>query len=95
MFETHVSRRYKYVLHIFDCIQPQLTAMKPFDLTELDWTAELWIAVHDDDEQNARLARHVWEDNGLDVPEKFLEGLQMYLGKQTANMRRTLLISVT
>ena len=53
---------------------------QPFDLTDLDWSPELWIACHDDDEQNARLARHAWEDNGLDVPEKFLDSLLDFLG---------------
>ena len=37
--------------------------------------------MHDDDEQNARLANHVWEDNGLDVPEDYLEHLLPFLGK--------------
>jgi hypothetical protein len=49
-------------------------------LTDLDWSPQLWIACHDDDEQNARLANHVWEDNGLDVPENFLDKLMNYLG---------------
>jgi hypothetical protein len=47
----------------------------------MDWLPELWIACHDDDEQNARLARHAWEDNGLDVPEKFLDSLLDFLGE--------------
>lgn len=46
----------------------------------MDWSPELWIACHDDDEQNARLAIHVWEDNGLDVPETYLQDLLPYLG---------------
>lgn len=54
--------------------------MQPFDLTDFDWSSELWIASHDDDEQNARLAEHVWEDNGLDVPESYLEHLLPFLG---------------
>lgn len=53
---------------------------QPFDLIDLDWSPELWIASHDDDEQNARLAQHVWDDNGLDVPEKYLEDLLPFLG---------------
>jgi hypothetical protein len=57
-----------------------LTLAKPFDLTDLDWSPELWIASHDDDEQNARLAEHLWEDNGMDVPEGFLKDLISYLG---------------
>jgi hypothetical protein len=53
---------------------------QPFDLTDLDWSPALWIACHDDDEQNARLARRSWEDNGLDVPESFLPELLRFLG---------------
>jgi len=53
---------------------------QPFDLTDMDWSPELLIASHDDDEQNARLARHVWDDNGLDVPEAFLADLLNFLG---------------
>ena len=55
--------------------------MQPFDLTDLDWSPELWIAIHDNDEQNARLAQHVWEDNGLDVPEPYLQHLLSFLGR--------------
>jgi len=59
-----------------------LTISQPFDLTDFDWSPQLWIACHDDDEQNARLAHHVWEDNGLDVPEDFFDKLMGYLGTQ-------------
>lgn len=58
-----------------------LQALQPFDLTDLDWSPELWIACHDDDEQNVRLAEHLWEDNGLDVSENFLEELLPFFGK--------------
>lgn len=50
------------------------------DITELDYSEELWIAMHDDDEQNAALASHLWEDNGLDIPETYLSSLLNYLG---------------
>jgi hypothetical protein len=48
----------------------------------MDWSAELWVACHDEDEQNARLAHHLWEDNGLDVPETFLDDLLPFLGSR-------------
>jgi hypothetical protein len=47
----------------------------------MDYSEELWIASHDQDEQNASLATHIWEDNGLDVPEGYLEPLLGYLGE--------------
>jgi hypothetical protein len=49
-------------------------------LTDLDYSEELWIALHDSDEQNANLANHLWEDNGLDIPETYLSSLLKYLG---------------
>ncbi|KAI9068620.1 ARM repeat-containing protein [Trametes sanguinea] len=64
-----------------------LQALQPFDLTELDWSPELWIACHDEDEQNARLANHIWEDNGLDVPEGFLTDLLPFLEHENAYVR--------
>ncbi|KAG6844943.1 hypothetical protein H0H87_002276 [Tephrocybe sp. NHM501043] len=64
-----------------------LQTLQPFDLTDLDWSPELLIACHDEDEQNARLARHLWEDNGLDVPEQFLDALLEYLGHNNAYVR--------
>ncbi len=60
---------------------------QPFDLTDFDWSPELWIAYHDEDEQNARLATHIWEDNGLDVPETFLQDLLPYLGRSNSTPR--------
>ncbi|KAI5995298.1 armadillo-type protein [Pisolithus orientalis] len=64
-----------------------LQAIQPLDLTDFDWSPELWIACHDEDEQNARLANHVWEDNGLDVPEDFLGQLLPFLGHVNAYAR--------
>jgi hypothetical protein len=48
---------------------------KPFDLTDFDWSPALLVACHDSDTQNARLARHIWDDNGLDVVESYMEPL--------------------
>lgn len=47
----------------------------------MDYSVELWIATHDTDEQNANLALHLWEDNGLDIPEDYLSDLLTYLGE--------------
>ncbi|KAF8883249.1 armadillo-type protein [Infundibulicybe gibba] len=64
-----------------------LQTLQPFDLTDLDWSPELWVACHDDDEQNARLARHIWDDNGLDIPEQFLPQLIDFLAHENAYVR--------
>ncbi|TFK45118.1 armadillo-type protein [Crucibulum laeve] len=71
-----------------------LQAIQPFDLTDLDWSPELWIACHDSDEQNARLARHAWDDNGLDVPESFLARLIEYLGHDHAYVRSSVAAAI-
>jgi hypothetical protein len=39
------------------------------------------VACHDTDAQNARLARHIWDDNGLDVVEVYAPALLKFLGK--------------
>ncbi|KAJ7224326.1 armadillo-type protein [Mycena pura] len=65
-----------------------LQALQPFDLTDFDWSPELWVACHEEDEQNGRLARHVWDDNGLDVPDTFLTQLLPLLGHENAYVRR-------
>ncbi|THG98438.1 hypothetical protein EW026_g3754 [Hermanssonia centrifuga] len=64
-----------------------LQTLQPFDLTDLDWSPELWIAFHDEDEQNSRLAGHLWEDNGLDVPQTFLPDLLNYLAHENSYVR--------
>ncbi|KAL4249154.1 TOG domain-containing protein [Abortiporus biennis] len=64
-----------------------LQTLQPFDLTDLDWSPELWIACHDPDGQNARLATNLWEDNGLDVPQAFLQDLLPYLEHGNAYVR--------
>ncbi|KAF7309756.1 TOG domain-containing protein [Mycena indigotica] len=65
-----------------------LQTLQPFDLTDLDWSPELWAACHDEDEQNTRLARHIWDDNGLDIPESFLPELLAMLGHDNVYVRR-------
>jgi hypothetical protein len=58
---------------------------QPLDLTEFDWVPELLVACHESDAQNARLARHIWEDNGLDVPDAYAPTLLKFLGKSDLN----------
>lgn len=64
-----------------------LQALQPVDLTELNYSEELFIATHDNDETNAALAEHLWEDNGLDVPETYLDSLIRYLAHSSAAVR--------
>ena len=41
------------------------------DLTDLDYSKEIWLACHDGDEENVELASAIWDENGL-VPEEAL-----------------------
>nr|ODN81184.1 50S small subunit ribosomal protein L19 [Cryptococcus depauperatus CBS 7841] len=64
-----------------------LQALRPVDITDLDYLEELWIVMHDEDEQNATLASHIWEDNGIDLPENYLQSLLGYLCHDSAAVR--------
>lgn len=58
-----------------------LQALQPFDLTDVEWSPEVFIACHDDDEQNGRLARQLCDENGLEVPEGYIITLIPLLGE--------------
>ncbi|KAG1762385.1 armadillo-type protein [Suillus occidentalis] len=58
-----------------------LQAIQPFDLTDLDWSPQLWVACHDDDEQNARLSNHTFLDKLLN----YLEHDNAYVRTSTAS----------
>ncbi|SNX84044.1 related to translation activator GCN1 [Melanopsichium pennsylvanicum] len=64
-----------------------LQAIQPLDLTDLEFPVELWLAYHDEDEENARLAEKAWEENGLDVPETFADPLIALLEHKNAYVR--------
>lgn len=66
-----------------------LQAIQSLDLSELEYSPELWLACHDPlDAENGRLAVKAWEDNGLDVPEDFGPTLISYLEDNRAYVRR-------
>lgn len=72
-------------MHAGDCpkycvARRKAQIIQSLDLTELDWSPELWISCYDGDNQNTRIAKHIWEDNGLDVPETFFDVLRPFLG---------------
>lgn len=88
MFETLLSRHCRFVrpstnLRTTSHRADFLIAFRsqPLDLTDFDYSSEIWIAVHDEDPQNARLASGIWEDNGLDVPDTFIPKLLPFVGQ--------------
>jgi hypothetical protein len=56
-----------------------LQALQPLDLTDIDFCVPLWLACHDEDEENRRLAMKAWEENGLDVPVDYVRDLLVML----------------
>lgn len=58
-----------------------LQALQPFDLTDIEWSPEVFVACHDDDEQNGRLARQLYDENSLGIPEEYISSLIPFLGK--------------
>ncbi|KAN0062681.1 translational activator of GCN4 [Thecaphora frezii] len=66
-----------------------LQALQPLDLTDFEFPAELWLACHDDDENNARLAEKAWEENALDVPADFAATLVPLLEHKNAYVRQS------
>ena len=60
-----------------------LQALQPFDLTDVEWSPELFIACHDDDVQNGRLARQLCDENDLEIPEKYISSLIPLLGEDS------------
>ena len=44
------------------------------DLTHLDFCEEIWLACHDDIQENVALATSIWEENGLETAQDTAEG---------------------
>lgn len=80
MFELPVCRRCRWACILKPTIRVNL-GFQSFDLTERECIPALWIACHDDDAQNANLARQLWVGNALDVPEDVVSQLMPFLGK--------------
>ncbi|KAL1746112.1 armadillo-type protein [Schizophyllum fasciatum] len=57
--------------------------VSPFDASLVgdNWSPALWLACHDEeDEKNVDLARGIWEDNGLDVPDAGEAWINVHVG---------------
>ncbi|KAI0142174.1 armadillo-type protein [Pestalotiopsis sp. NC0098] len=58
------------------------------DLSELEFSNEIWLACHDDSEENAEIGKEIWEENEFklsqDVPFKMLP----YVESQDHQLRR-------
>ncbi|KAF5576570.1 translational activator GCN1 [Fusarium pseudoanthophilum] len=58
------------------------------DMSELSYSNEIWIAAHDDEEENQDLGREIWEESGFEVtPEVPLQMLP-FLESKDGQLRR-------
>lgn len=58
------------------------------ELTDREFYEEIWLACHDDDEDNANTAHEIWEENGLKVTSDAAVKCLPYLESKDAQLRR-------
>jgi hypothetical protein len=57
------------------------------DLTDLNFSDKLWLACHDETEENVELAKAIWEENGLEVQDDTAIKMIPYLEFQDKQLR--------
>ena len=78
------------------CIVPQATVRTAvlqavrveIDLTDLDFCEEIWLACHDDVEENAELGLAIWDENALETGGKDAIKVMPYLASTDKQLRR-------
>ncbi|KAI8639859.1 armadillo-type protein [Parasitella parasitica] len=65
-----------------------LHGLEFLDLTDLDYSPQLWVACHDENESNAKLAKQQWEDNAMDIDEDFRDQLLAYVVSDSNYVRQ-------
>ncbi|KAJ3555823.1 hypothetical protein NPX13_g10278 [Xylaria arbuscula] len=58
------------------------------DLSEIDFSEELWISCHDDVEENRDIGQEIWEESGFEVSEETTAKMLPYLESKDAQLRR-------
>ncbi|ONH69770.1 Translational activator GCN1 [Cyberlindnera fabianii] len=58
-----------------------------FDLSELTFSNEIWIACHDNESTNAELAAAIWEENGFTLTEEDVKSFYHYLDHTDSGIR--------
>ena len=58
------------------------------DLTDFDFSEEIWIACHDDFEENVDLGHAIWQENALEVDPTHAFKLVPYLASKDRQLRR-------
>ncbi len=58
------------------------------DMSELSTSEEVWLACHDDVEENVELGREIWEESGFQVTADLPHKMLPYLQSKDAQLRR-------
>ncbi|KAI1811390.1 ARM repeat-containing protein [Poronia punctata] len=58
------------------------------DMSDQQFSEELWIACHDDVPENQELGQEIWDENGFQVPKEAAVRLLPYLKSNDAQLRR-------
>ncbi|KAL8708395.1 MAG: hypothetical protein Q9220_006685 [cf. Caloplaca sp. 1 TL-2023] len=58
------------------------------DLTGIDFSEEIWLAAHDDDEDKVELAQAIWHENALEALPTDAPKIVPYLSSKDAPLRR-------
>lgn len=58
------------------------------DMSEVGFCSEVWLAAHDDEEENQDLGREIWEESGAALDEAVPMKMIPYLSSQDAQLRR-------
>ena len=58
------------------------------DLTDLDFSDEIWLACHDDIEENVGLGEDIWEENALEAAGQDVLKLMSYLESSDQQLQR-------
>ena len=58
------------------------------DMSEMDFSEEIWLACHDDMEENVELGREIWEESGFEVSAESAFLMLPYLENPDKQLRR-------
>ena len=58
------------------------------DLTEANYCEEIWLACHDDMDENVELGHLIWQENGLETEPENVFTMVPYLGSHDRHLRR-------
>ena len=77
------------------CIVPQTTARvsvlqavrEYIDLTDIDFSREIWLTAHDDNDDNAQLGHAIWQENAMEVEPTDAVKVLEFLGNENRQIR--------